>query len=328
MGAAGHRAAFIRSDLTRTVSAVAINGALKLTPAPQVWTEIGRAITRATGTHFEPRRPRRVGGGCINQAYIIEDARRGRPYFVKLNAASAKEMFEAEAAGLLELSAPGAIRVPRPICVDIADDKSFIVLECVEFSHRGDMAHFARQLAALHRTHASAFGWRMDNTLGSTPQINTQSSDWCEFWRRHRLGLQLGLAARNGHSGALQSKGEHLLTDCDALFSGHCPQPALLHGDLWSGNYAMDVDGNAVVFDPAVYYGDREAELAMTELFGGFGAEFHRAYDEAYPLDAGYAVRKVFYNLYHVLNHLNLFGGAYAVQAERMMDLLLGELGG
>jgi protein-ribulosamine 3-kinase len=286
--------------------------------------ELDRAIARATSGAFEIVRARRLGGGCINQAYLVEGA--SQRYFVKLNAADHHEMFEAEAAGLLELSAPGVIRVPQPICAGIARDKSFLVLEHLTFASQGNMAAFGRQLAALHRKHKASFGWHRDNALGLTLQINTPSQDWCEFWRRYRLGFQLHLAARNGYRGALQQKGERLLAHCDVLFSGYHPRPSLLHGDLWSGNYAMDTQGHAVIFDPAVYYGDREADLAMTELFGGFSEDFYCAYQEAYPVDSGYGPRKVFYNLYHILNHLNLFGGAYAAQAERMLDRLLGEL--
>lgn len=200
-------------------------------------------------------------------------------------------------------------------------------MEHIKFGDGGDMAAFGRQLAALHGRCAAHFGWHMDNTLGETRQINAPPKDWSEFWRAHRLGHQLALAARNGHDGALQKKGARLMARLDEIFADHHPQPSLLHGDLWSGNFAMDGNGAAVVFDPAVYYGDRETDLAMTELFGGFDPEFYRAYHEVHPPDSGYAVRKALYNLYHVLNHLNLFGGDYAAQARRMMDFLLGEPG-
>jgi len=134
------------------------------------------------------------------------------------------------------------------------------------------------------------------------------------------------LAARNGFTGSLQIKGERLMADMDVFFSTYRPQPSLLHGDLWAGNRAFDTAGQAVIFDPAVYYGDHEADIAMSELFGAFGADFYAAYNEAWPLDGGYAVRKILYNLYHILNHANLFGGAYASQAESMIDRLLAEM--
>ena len=147
-----------------------------------------------------------------------------------------------------------------------------------------------------------------------------------EFYRRERLGFQLALAAQHGYRGQLQALGEQLLALLPAFFSTYRPVASLLHGDLWGGNHAATADGEPVIFDPAVYYGDREADLAMTELFGGFGEGFYRAYRVAWPLDPGYPVRKHLYNLYHVLNHLNLFGGGYATQAERLMRGLLAEV--
>ena len=145
------------------------------------------------------------------------------------------------------------------------------------------------------------------------------------FLRERRLGFQLDLAAANGYRGRLQARGEQLLERLGQFFSHYRPKPSLLHGDLWGGNHAADAKNQPVIFDPAVYYGDRESDLAMTELFGGFSAEFHAAYRDAYPLDPGYAVRKTLYNLYHVLNHLNLFGAGYKSQAETMVDRLLSE---
>ncbi len=147
------------------------------------------------------------------------------------------------------------------------------------------------------------------------------------FWRERRLGFQLQLAAENGYRGQLQRLGDKLLDAMPAFFDGYAPQPSLLHGDLWGGNHAYLADGTPVIFDPAPWYGDRECDLAMTELFGGYGADFYDAYRASYPLDAGYAVRKELYNLYHILNHLNLFGGGYARQAEQMMQRLLTAIG-
>ncbi len=141
------------------------------------------------------------------------------------------------------------------------------------------------------------------------------------------MGFQLDLAARNGYTRTIQRHGEKLRSRVAGLFTGYRPHPSLLHGDLWGGNIGCVAIGEPVIFDPAVYYGDREADLAMTELFGGFPAEFYAAYREAWPLDAGYPQRRILYNLYHVLNHLNLFGGGYLAQAERMMAQLVGELG-
>ncbi|OOY41228.1 hypothetical protein BOV91_12580, partial [Solemya velum gill symbiont] len=166
----------------------------------------------------------------------------------------------------------------------------------------------------MHRKTADAFGWNLDNTIGSTPQLNDWNKSWINFWREQRLGYQLQLA---GHQGSLQRQGEKLLESFHLLID-HAPQPSLLHGDLWGGNIGYDDSGNPVIFDPALYFGDREADIAMTELFGGFGREFYAAYNAAWPLDAGYPIRKKLYNLYHILNHLNLFGSGYLGQAEGM----------
>jgi fructosamine-3-kinase len=200
-------------------------------------------------------------------------------------------------------------------------------MEYIEFGGRGDAAQFGAQLAKLHRVYSTNFGWLMDNTIGVTPQVNTPNLDWVAFWREHRLNFQLRLAQGNGYGGALQSKGQHLSEVFPELFANYSPRASLLHGDLWGGNHDVDIEGNPVIYDPAVYYGDREADLAMTELFGGFGNMFYRAYNEHYPLDEGYRVRKNLYNLYHILNHLNLFGGGYGVQAVQMMESILAELG-
>jgi fructosamine-3-kinase len=178
----------------------------------------------------------------------------------------------------------------------------------------------------MHRKAWGQFGWHRDNTIGSTPQTNTPARNWVDFWRRNRLGFQLALAHRNGYGGRLQDRGRRLLERFPTLLD-HAPQSSLLHGDLWGGNMSFDRGGNPVIYDPAVYYGDRETDLAMTELFGGFGGDFYAAYEEAWPLAPGYPTRKLLYNLYHILNHLNLFGSGYLGQAQGMIERLLAELG-
>ena len=236
-------------------------------------------------------------------------------------------MFEAEAAGLHALSAAKAIRVPEPLCSGQVGEQAYLVTEYIELGRpSGESLETAgRQLAKLHASIADQFGWQQDNHIGATPQSNDWQDNWIEFWREQRLGYQLGLAARNGYGGRLQKLGEKLLERFPSLID-HSPQPSLIHGDLWGGNMSFDAEGQPVIYDPATYYADREAELAMTELFGGFGAHFYAAYREARPLAPGYVVRKTLYNLYHILNHLNLFGGGYLGQAEGMMERLLAEV--
>ena len=292
-----------------------------------IWQAIGKAIRGATGDDFAVRKCRAIGGGCINSTHMVEDG--ARRFFVKLNFVSGLSMFEAEADGLREIAGIGVIRVPNPVCTGVAEESAFLVLEYVDFSsgRKGRAEDLGRQLADMHRVCATQYGWRRDNTIGATPQVNTPADNWLEFWRDRRLGYQLALAASNGYGGALQRKGERLLARLAVFFTGYAPLPSLLHGDLWGGNYAYSATGEPVIFDPAVYYGDREADLAMTELFGGFPAAFHAAYREVFPLDSGYPMRKNLYNLYHMLNHLNMFGEGYLGQSEGMIEKLLSEEG-
>ena len=291
------------------------------------WNAITDAIAAHSGQPFAPGAPRPVSGGCVNQAHVLEDGR--TQWFVKTHAADRLAMFEAEQAGLMALAASASIRVPQPLCTGTAGGSAYLVMAFLPLGggRRGSAATAGRQLAALHRSQAEAFGWERDNTIGATPQPNAWMADWVDFWHRRRLGHQLTLAAAAGHGGRLQMLGERLLERLPALLD-HSPAPSLLHGDLWGGNIGYLRDGEPVIFDPACYYGDRETDLAMTELFGGFGADFYAAYREAWPLDTGYAVRKTLYNLYHILNHLNLFGGGYGAQAEGMLQRLLAETRG
>ena len=290
-----------------------------------LWEAIGDGLAQATGEQGTAAPLGAVGGGCINQAMRLRYG--GQTYFVKLNSATHADMFAAEARGLRELRDSDSLRVPEPLSWGADESSAWLVLEDLALGGSGNPAALGRGLARLHRVTRSRFGWEQDNTIGSTPQINTPEHDWVVFWREHRLRFQLDLAARHGHGGRLRERGERLLGEFPRLFAEYRPAASLLHGDLWSGNYAYTREGEPVIFDPAVYYGDREADLAMTELFGGFGREFYAAYREAFPLDEGYTVRKTLYNLYHVLNHLNLFGGGYLSQAQGMIDRLLSELG-
>ncbi len=288
------------------------------------WKAISGHIGLSSGRPFNPGVPRSVQGGCISISVILSDG--PRSYFVKLNASSLIDMFVAESLGLEAMKSTASIRVPQPLCFGTAGGQAYLVMEHIEMAGSPDPALAGRRLAAMHQTPADRFGWSRDNTIGSTPQINPWSDNWIGFWRDSRLGFQLRLAADKGYRGRLQKRGEKLLELFPALID-HNPQPSLIHGDLWGGNIAGDREGNPVIFDPAVYYADREADLAMTELFGGFGARFYDAYQEACPLHPGYATRKTLYNLYHILNHLNIFGGGYGGQALGMIDRLLAELG-
>jgi len=265
---------------------------------------------------------RRVGGGDISEAYRLPTA--NGPVFLKTGSVADAEPFEAEAAGLIALAAPRALRVPRVLACGSHGDGSYLALEWIEFERGGRRAEeqLGRRLAALHRSTAAQHGWHRDNRIGLTPQVNEWTADWCEFWSRHRLGWQLRLAARQGYDGGLQQLGARLIGRLPALLEGHAPVPSLLHGDLWGGNWAVS-GGEPVIYDPAVYYGDREADLAMTRLFGGFGRAFYESYESAWPLPPGHERRLPLYQLYHVLNHLNIFGGGYLGRAESLMRQLL-----
>ncbi len=285
-------------------------------------THLSTTISNAKQRRFDACSATPVGGGSINEAYRLE-GNDGSRHFLKLNDARHLPMFVAEAAGLKAIAATNTVRVPQPIAHGIAGGQSYLVLEYLQLSPRGNARQLGEQLAALHRCTGKHFGCAQDNFIGTTLQPNGWKESWVDFWREQRLGFQLLLAAENGYGGQLQSLGEKLLGTLPAFFEGYSPLPSLLHGDLWSGNHAFLADGTPTIFDPAVYYGDRECDLAMTELFGGYPAAFYDAYRAAWPLDAGYATRRDLYNLYHILNHANLFGEGYVRQAEQLMQRLL-----
>ena len=286
------------------------------------WGEVNARIREVVGTAFSGQPVRSVGGGCINQATCLADGK--RRFFIKYNDATALPSFEAEAAGLAALAATNTIRVPEPVCAGLAGDRAFLALEWLDLvaANRLGPARLGEDLGRLH-THPAGrlFGWERDNTIGATPQVNTQTEDWPAFYGEHRLAYQFHLAVRRGGS---FPRRQALLEKVPELLCDRVVKPSWLHGDLWSGNMGFTRAGEPVIFDPAVYRGDPEADLAMTELFGGFGPAFYEAYAAQLAQADGYPMRRTLYNLYHVLNHFNLFGGHYAAQANQMIDELLG----
>ena len=288
---------------------------------------LAREITALTGTVCASAPERSVSGGSINTCYYWPGG--AGPMFVKVGPRASHTAFTAEADGLRELHTARALRVPQVLASGVADTRAFLALEWIERGAAGAAGErrLGEGLAALHAVTAQRFGWRRDNTIGRTPQANAWSADWLEFFRERRLRPQLALGERQGFSRRLTERGARLLEALTALLEGHRPHASLLHGDLWGGNWLASTAGEPVIFDPAVYYGDRETDLAMTYLFGGFGAGFYRAYESAAPLPVGAALRSELYNLYHVLNHANLFGGGYAAQAQSTIDRLLSEVG-
>ena len=261
-----------------------------------------------------------VSGGDINDAYrlTLED---GTRVFMKANRSVSPAFFQAEADGLEAIRATGAIRVPGVIATG-QDDRygTFLLLEWVGPAprRRDFWEAFGHSLAAMHRSHAGRFGWEKDNAIGATPQVNAPCDSWVAFFRDRRLAPQfkraerwLDAAARKRATRLLDHLEEHLVEP---------DHPSLLHGDLWSGNFITGSDGQAWLIDPAVYVGHAEADLAMTELFGGFAPDFYATYREVSPLQPGYARRRDLYNLYHLLNHLNLFGGGYLGSVMQVLD--------
>lgn len=291
-----------------------------------VFEAVAREVGLQLGSDCAPEPEQGVSGGSVHRCYLWRCG--ATPLFVKMAAAESAADLDAEAAGLEELASAQAVRVPKVRARGVADGNAFLALEWIDTRPAGRESErrLGEHLAAQHRVSAERFGWRMDNTIGRTQQLNGWFPDWSEFFRERRLRYQLELASQRGFAPLLADPGARLLESVPALLAGHEPQPSLLHGDLWAGNWFVDRDKEPVIFDPAVYYGDREADLAMTRLFGGFGRTFYASYESAWPLPPGHAVRFELYNLYHVLNHANLFGGGYARQARSMIERLLAEV--
>ncbi|NJO41756.1 MAG: fructosamine kinase family protein [Cyanobacteria bacterium CRU_2_1] len=285
-----------------------------------MWNQIAAHISTVIGEDFQANHRRSVGGGSVNQAYALTDG--DRSYFVKLNQAIRIAMFEAEALGLRQILDSKTIRVPEPICYGVVDESAYIVLEWLDLGYGDHQAweEMGRNLAAMHKvTSAKGFGWDQNNTIGFIPQINPWTVSWVKFFTEHRLGYQFKLAiCRGGHF----PKQNQLLAAIPTILAGHTPMPSLVHGDLWTGNAAVTRQGEPIILDPATYFGDREVDLAMSQLFGSFPPNFYSAYNDVLPIDPGYKQRKILYNLYHILNHFNQFGGSYEYQANQMIASL------
>lgn len=265
-------------------------------------------------------------GGCVHSAWKL-DTNQGH-IFLKLGAQEVLPQFEAEARGLKALAATNTVRVPNVLGIGINGDQAFLALEhlpLVPLDAKSAM-RLGEQLARLHHTTTENFGAEADNFIGSTPQHNHPHANWPRFFGQQRLLPQLHLAREKGLERQWVDMGEQLVDRLGGLFTHLSIQPSLVHGDLWSGNVGALPDGKPVIFDPAVYYGHREVDLAMAELFGGFPPSFYVAYRQAWHLDEGYEQRKTLYNLYHMLNHFNLFGASYRGQCQRMIGSLTAEM--
>lgn len=283
---------------------------------------IGKDISRSLSIEYTPTRwvGGYGGGGEVGTGAIIDAS--GTRYFVKQGGLSDYDMLNAEYEGISEIYQTKTIRVPQPICIGRSSRSAYFVFEFLDFGGSGSEVIQAEQLCAMHRVTSpnGMFGWKIDNTIGPTPQPNTYHDTWDEFWDNQRLGYMLKMAKRNGASFA---KEQELREKVKAVLSSHQCVPSLVHGDLWSGNQGFLRSGEPVIYDPAVYYGDREVDIAMTKLFGSKSSKFYATYNEKWPLPPGWEIRETIYNLYHILNHYVMFGSGYLGQAQRMIDKIL-----
>lgn len=282
-----------------------------------MWQELERVIATALGRPFRIDQQQAFGQHAGGTSHSIQGS--GLHFFVKLGDLSATDRLCTEGLGLKAIADSRTIGVPRPIAWGNVADVAYVVMEWLEFERPTPESPYwlGEQLAAMHRVTLPQYGWEHNNTIGMSTQLNGWYDDWLQFYRERRLEFQLRLARQQGYAGVKELP--QLLNHLDHFFRGYQPEASLLHGDLWSGNYGYGQQGQPFIFDPALYYGDRETDLAMTELFGGFPAAFYESYDAHYPLDAGYVQRRPLYQLYHLLNHLNIFGTSYAPQVERAL---------
>ena len=278
-----------------------------------MWQVIAHQISQAIGNDFTIREKKQLPGGDIHQAFWISDGQRS--YFVKLNDKERVDMFRGEWTSLDHLRRSQTVTIPRPICSGTTASISFLVLEYLSFGEADeeDWYMLGRQLAHLHQSqHQPMYGWDEDNFLGLSVQPNSWHKKWATFFAEQRIGWQLKLLEeKNIRLGDI----EEIIGGIKLHLIHHQPRASLLHGDLWRGNVAF-CEHMGVVFDPASYFGDRETDIAMTELFGQFPQVFYQGYNRVWPLEAGYRERREIYNLYHLLNHVNHFGEPYLAQAK------------
>jgi len=261
-----------------------------------------------------------MGGGCINNAVKVKTT--VGEIFLKWNdAIKFQSMFETEAKGLMLLKSVNALGIPNVIAVGEAGSYSFIVLEFIEAGKRQKnfWQDFGSSLAALHKISSEFFGLNHDNYIGSLSQSNTQKNSWVEFFISERLEKQIAVAK---NSGAINNSAIQQFNNLFRQLPEIIPEekPSLLHGDLWNGNFMLGTDGKAWLIDPAVYYGHRKTDLAMTKLFGGFSEEFYETYNETLPLQPGFSERVDIHNLYPLLVHVNLFGGGYLQEVKNILQ--------
>ena len=277
----------------------------------RIITQLGNALNTTITVNGESS----IVGGCINNTIKI-NTNKG-DFFVKWNTNSKANMFQTEYNGLKVLKDTNTIRIPNVLCFD--DD--FLILEFIPPSNPNNAFWevFGQKLALMHKQTHSKFGLDFDNYIGSLYQDNTQNKNWTEFFIQNRLQAQLSIG---NFSGTLLSDFDKLFQKLPNLFPNE--KPALLHGDLWNGNFLAKNGDTPMLIDPAIYYGNREIDIAMSKLFGGFNSDFYFAYNESHPLENGWEERIQICNLYPLLVHVNLFGGAYINQVKNILSYYVG----
>ena len=288
-------------------------------------SEVVEALVLRTGRQYR-KNPVVIRSGSAGLTFRFDADNESA--FVKVGQAEQLVVFEAEAEGLKALSEVSALKVPDVLDCGIAGKWSYLAMDWLELVPKSDRAErsLGLGLALQHRVLGERFGWHRHNTIGVTHQPNDPTEDCLAFLHDRRIGFQAKLAASNNLPAKDLKKISMLLGSLEPYFYDYQPTPSLLHGDLWAGNWGITIGGEPAIYDPAVYFGDREADLAMTRLFGGFGWNFYNAYEEAWPLAPGWESRVDLYNLYHLLNHFNIFGSAYLPQLRAAIERLMHQL--
>lgn len=287
--------------------------------------EQAAAVARTLGLDQHGLRVDTIPGGDIAEASLLRAA--DANVFLKTLPLEQSGLLSAEADGLEALTGTGTVRVPRVIRRGMQGDIAWLALEFLQLRRRSPRAdaRLGHQLAEMHRSTGKQFGWHRNNYIGRTPQINTPETNWTTFFAEHRLGAQFDRLRRSFSDQGWKDIRNEVISSWETVAAMHQPPPSLIHGDLWRGNAAALDDDGPVIFDPAVHYADRECDLAMAHLFGGFDDAFFTAYNDAWPLPQGYKTRRLFYKLYHMLNHANLFGDSYVDACNQLCRRILNE---
>lgn len=284
-----------------------------------MWHTLSVQLSLALGQPFEVEEKMPIDGGDINECYSIANG--DTRFFVKVNSKDSLPIYEAEAESLRHLTNSGEISVPQVVYIGVIKEKAVLVLDFIVMKPLNDENAYllGKDLARLHRWgEQPEYGFDIDNFIGTTEQRNNWHRKWSQFFADHRIGFQLKLAEERGmYFGDIET----IVDAVKERLGNHQPKASLLHGDLWQGNASATISG-PMVYDPASYWGDREVDIAMTTLFGGFPDSFYKGYEEIWPLDPGFEDRKDIYNLYHLINHSLLFGGPYLAQTEALINKL------